>query len=129
MRPQEWSVGLGLKYHQILFNRKSNNPWWMSISSPFMLRDVLRVVFILIVGHAIVSPGLSGFADGAIFLGKMLSRVDIFFVWNAILLVIGFGAAAVHLKARQGDDDRGLPTQPAPIIGGRGCCAQKPVCR
>ena len=23
----------------------------------------------------------------------MLSRVDIFFIWNAILLVIGFGAA------------------------------------
>ncbi len=36
MRPQEWSVGLGLKYHQILFNRKSNNPWWMSISSPLV---------------------------------------------------------------------------------------------
>ena len=64
---------------------------WASL--PFMLRDVLRVVFILIAGHAIVSPGLSGFAGGAIFLGKMLSRVDIFFIWNAILLVIGFGAA------------------------------------
>lgn len=36
MRPQEWSVGLGFRYHQILFNRKSNNPWWMSISSPLV---------------------------------------------------------------------------------------------
>jgi hypothetical protein len=36
MRPQEWSVGLGFRYHQILFNRRSNNPWWMSISSPLV---------------------------------------------------------------------------------------------
>lgn len=58
---------------------------------PFMLRDVLRVIFMLIAGHAIVSPGLSGFADGSIFLAKILARVDVFFIWNAILLVIGFG--------------------------------------
>ena len=60
---------------------------------PFMLRDVLRVIFMLLAGHAIVSPGLSGFAGGAVFLAKILSRVDIFFLWNAILLIIGFGIA------------------------------------
>lgn len=60
---------------------------------PFLLRDVLRVVFILLAGHAIISPGLSGFANGSVFLAKVLAYVDIFFVWNAILLIIGFGAA------------------------------------
>jgi len=44
-------------------------------------------------GHTIVSPGFSGFAGSAVFLTKILSRVDIFFLWNAILLIIGFGIA------------------------------------
>jgi hypothetical protein len=63
---------------------------------PFMLRDVLRVIFMLLAGHAILSPGFSGFAGGGgsmIFLAKILSRVDLFFLWNAILLIIGFGIA------------------------------------
>lgn len=60
---------------------------------PFMLRDVLRVIFMLLAGRAIVSPGFSGFAGSAVFLAKILSRVDLFFLWNAILLVIGFGIA------------------------------------
>jgi len=58
---------------------------------PFMVRDILRVVFMLIAGHAIVSPGLSGFALNAAFLAQILSRVDLFFLWSAILLIIGFG--------------------------------------
>lgn len=60
---------------------------------PFMARDLLRVVFMLLAGHAIVSPGLSGFAGSAVFLAQILSRVDLFFLWSAILLVIGFGAS------------------------------------
>ncbi len=62
---------------------------WSSL--PFALRDILRIVFMLIAGHTIVSPGLSGFAAGSAFLAKILSQTDIFFLWNAILLVIGFG--------------------------------------
>ena len=60
---------------------------------PFALRDILRIVFMLSVGHAIASPGLSGFASGAGFLSQLLGRVDIFLIWNVILLVIGFGIA------------------------------------
>jgi hypothetical protein len=60
---------------------------------PFLLRDVLRVIFMLLAGHVIVSPGLSGFAGSAVFLAKILSQLDIFFVWNAILLVMGFSVA------------------------------------
>jgi ABC-type polysaccharide/polyol phosphate export permease len=47
----------------------------------------------LIARHVIISPGLSGFAGSAVFLAKILSQLDIFFVWNAILLVMGFGIA------------------------------------
>jgi hypothetical protein len=42
-------------------------------------------------GHVIASPGLSGFAAGAGFLSQFLARTDVFLIWSAILLVIGFG--------------------------------------
>jgi hypothetical protein len=64
---------------------------WASL--PFLARDILRIIFMLLAGHAIFSPGLSGFAGTTVFLAKILSRLDVFFVWNAILLSIGFGAA------------------------------------
>jgi hypothetical protein len=60
---------------------------------PFMVRDILRIIFMLLAGHSIVSPGLSGFAGSAVFLSKILSQLDIFVIWNAILLIIGFGIA------------------------------------
>lgn len=61
---------------------------WASL--PFLVRDVLRVIFMLIAGRAIASPGLSGFAESAAFWAQILARVDIFFVWSSVLLVIGF---------------------------------------
>ncbi len=64
---------------------------WASL--PFVMRDVLRVIFMLLAGHAIVSPGLSGFSGSAVFAAQLLSRVDVFFLWSAVLLIIGFGAA------------------------------------
>jgi hypothetical protein len=62
-------------------------------SLPFMLRDLLRVIFMLLAGHAIVSPGLSGFSGSVAFITQILSRVDVFFIWSIVLLIIGFGAA------------------------------------
>jgi hypothetical protein len=59
---------------------------WASL--PFALRDLLRVVFMLIAQHPIASPGLSGFG-GILFLSKVLASVDVFFVWFAILLGMG----------------------------------------
>ncbi len=55
---------------------------------PFVLRDVLRVVYMLIVHHTIGSAGLSGFVT-ATFLVKLLGAVDLFFLWFAVLLVAG----------------------------------------
>ena len=62
-------------------------------SLPFALRDVLRVIFMLSTGNAIISPGLSGFASSAGFLSQVLMRFDLFLIWSIILLVIGFGSA------------------------------------
>lgn len=64
---------------------------WASL--PFLVRDGLRIIFMLIAGHSIQSPGLSGFVENAPFVAQLLSRVDLFFLWAVVLLVIGFGFA------------------------------------
>lgn len=51
-------------------------------------RDLLRVVYMVIAQHKIASAGLSGFATGT-FLIQVLTNVDIFFVWFAVLLGMG----------------------------------------
>lgn len=61
---------------------------WASL--PFALRDLLRIVFMLSAGHAITSPGLSGFASAPGFLAELLTRVDIFLLWHMVLLILGF---------------------------------------
>lgn len=58
---------------------------------PFALRDLLRIVFMLLTGHAIASAGLSGFAENSAFLAQILSRTDLFYLWSAVLMVIGLG--------------------------------------
>ena len=67
---------------------------------PFALRDILRIVFMLVEGHAIASPGLSGFATG-VFLTQVLARVDIFLLWCMVLMIIGFAVTdgLTRLKA------------------------------
>jgi hypothetical protein len=59
---------------------------WASLV--FALRDVLRVIFMLIAGHAIANPGLSAFSSN-MFVSKLLANVDIFLLWHAFLLVLG----------------------------------------
>jgi hypothetical protein len=61
---------------------------WASL--PFVVRDILRIVFMLVAGHAIISPGLSGFTTTPGFVAQLLTRLDIFMIWHVILLVIGF---------------------------------------
>jgi hypothetical protein len=60
---------------------------WASL--PFAVRDILRIIFMLSAGHAIISPGLSGFASASGFMTQLLTRADIFLIWQVILLMIG----------------------------------------
>jgi len=64
---------------------------WASL--PFAVRDLLRIVFMLAAGHTIASPGLSGFVTTPGFLSQLLTRVDIFVVWQIVLLIVGFSIA------------------------------------
>jgi len=61
---------------------------WASL--PFAVRDILRIIFMLGAGHAIISPGLSGFTSTPGFVSQLLTRLDVFLIWHVILLVIGF---------------------------------------
>ena len=61
---------------------------WASL--PFLVRDGLRIVYMLIAQHPIQSPGLSGFALNAAFISQLLSKIDLFYLWSILLLVIGF---------------------------------------
>ena len=60
---------------------------WASL--PFALRDILRTLYILIEGHAINSPALSGFAT-SMFMVEIFSHIDLFFLWSLFLLMVGF---------------------------------------
>ncbi|MCK6584741.1 MAG: YIP1 family protein [Anaerolineales bacterium] len=64
---------------------------WANV--PFALRDILRLVFMLVTGRAIANPGLSGFTSASGFVSHLLTRTDIFLVWSMILLVVGLAAA------------------------------------
>ncbi|HKE30540.1 MAG TPA: Yip1 family protein [Candidatus Angelobacter sp.] len=57
---------------------------------PFAIRDVLRTAYMISVGHAILSPGLSGFITTGGFTAQLLAFTDIFLLWNILLLIIGF---------------------------------------
>ncbi len=54
-------------------------------------------------GHAIISPGLSGFSSSAGFVSQLLTRADIFLIWNVILLVIGFAIADGLSRGKSSD--------------------------
>jgi len=58
-------------------------------SLPFALRDLLRFAYMFLSQHTITSPSLSGFATSTFFT-QILSRVDLFLIWNILLFVIGF---------------------------------------
>lgn len=71
---------------------------WANV--PFVLRDILRLVFMLIARRVITSPGLSGFASASGFVSHLLARADIFLIWSMILLVMGLAAADGLPKGR-----------------------------
>ncbi len=61
---------------------------------PFSLRELLRIIYLLVARHPIVSSGLSGFvstseSNGLLFASALLALMDIFLVWHVILLIVG----------------------------------------
>lgn len=63
---------------------------WASL--PFALRDGLRILFMLTTRVPIVRAGLSGFSEN-LFLEQFLALLDIFLLWNLLLLILGLRAA------------------------------------
>lgn len=65
---------------------------WAAV--PTLIRSVVQIVAMLANDQLIVSPGLSGFApagEGVVYalMSGLLARVDIYLIWQIILLVIG----------------------------------------
>ncbi len=61
--------------------------------SPLILREIIRIIAMLISHSTISAAGLSGFVtatgSGGGFLAGILAQIDIFFIWEIILLLIG----------------------------------------
>ena len=69
---------------------------WASV--PFILRDIVQIMAILISKQLINGPGLSGFmTDGAVgfssFISVLLGFLDIYLIWQIVL--IGLGAIKI----------------------------------
>lgn len=65
---------------------------WSSL--PFAIRLIVQIVAMLVTRQLIASPGLSGFIAGdasgaALFARLMLAMVDLYLIWQIILLWIG----------------------------------------
>ncbi len=65
---------------------------WASL--PFALRSIVQAIAILVNKRLIEAPGVSGFiaadAEGfAAFMGILLTFVDIYLIWQVILLMVG----------------------------------------
>jgi hypothetical protein len=65
---------------------------WASL--PLLLRSLVQIVAMLVTDRVIGSPGLAGFAPGgegflAAWLGALLSQIDIYLIWQIVLLIIG----------------------------------------
>ena len=60
---------------------------WSSL--PTALRSVVQGTYTLVSGHAIHSQGLAGFASTKPFLSSLLGQVDIYWIAQVVLLLIG----------------------------------------
>jgi hypothetical protein len=65
---------------------------WSSL--PLALREFIQIIYILITKKIISNPGLSGFSpigDSGLplFIGDILKLIDIYLVWQIVLLILG----------------------------------------
>ncbi len=85
------AVGSGVKSGTIM-----NLIAWSSV--PIALRNLVRLIAVLASSSLIQAPGLSGFApagggNGSLFLSALLGLIDLYWVWQVVLLAMG-GAMA-----------------------------------
>ena len=66
---------------------------------PYAVRGIVRFIFMLITSRLIAKPGISGFSPvgdtpWAIFAGIMMALIDIYLIWQIILMVHGLKRTA-----------------------------------
>lgn len=94
-------VVLLLSGHPLEWRQVFNLTAWSAL--PFLIRDIIQSVYLLASQQVISQPGLSGFgavdAQGfAAFLGILLKFVDIYLIWQLLLILAGF-KNATQIKA------------------------------
>lgn len=95
-------VSAGLHFLLTLKGGRGSNRSAMNLTAwaglPFALRDIVRIVYVLITGQAIQYPGLSGLAPvtytSVITSGytEILRLIDVYWVWHVTLLVVAIRA-------------------------------------
>lgn len=106
-----WAGGLHLISTMAGGNSQFGQMWRTVIWSwlPFAVRGLLQFGFILLTGEVITNPGLSGLiadqrsvseilaappSTGQLILRSILSNIDLFLIWNLILLIFGVAITA-----------------------------------
>lgn len=91
-------VGAGLHLVLTLMGGRSSSSAVMNMVAwtglPFVLRDLVRILYMLTTQSLIQYPGLSGFAPqdagtAGLILMQLLRVVDAYWIWHVILLVMG----------------------------------------
>ena len=65
---------------------------WASV--PIMVRLLIQIIYLLVTNNLITNPGLSGFSPAGdsgllLYIGQILKIIDIYVLWQIILLIIG----------------------------------------
>jgi hypothetical protein len=64
---------------------------------PFAVRDIVQIVFLASQKTLVAGQGLAGFVSGEggffVFLTRLLAAVDIYLIWNILLIVLGVRAS------------------------------------
>lgn len=91
-------VGAGLHLLRTLMGGRGTSQSIMNIAAwaglPFALREIIRVIYLLLSQDPIRFPGLSGFAPMEVgtfnlFLAELLKQIDIYWIWHVALLILG----------------------------------------
>ncbi len=82
----------------------SNIVAWAAL--PLALRDLVRIVAMLIAGRPIMAAGVSGFISagavgGALFFRQLLAMVDLYMIWHVVLIITGVNQSGAGLPKKR----------------------------